>query len=834
MKNSHTKDFGAVIKAIKQNVSSLRFGQDNGLEPDRNGYCRCIFHSDSNPSMKLYDGERGFYCFSCHAHGDVLDLVQQLSPGMDLAGAVRALDRAYSLHLTDGEGAEDLVLKARQYAQQRKLNRELAQNALQAVQNALQDVSDRVDELEAKAAKDAPQDPSEGFPDDFGETLAALENAKAWKADLINREFEMQNAAKDTDTPAAQTVIQFTEEQIMDTPDPYVYLYGISDPFVQQREYERILAYAKTVSRECRAAFVRMWKSYVKSQGADKKTYDAVNVTSFPNQDIVLRCGEYQCDEHGVSYYHPLAGSVTVCPHPILPSRRIVNIDSGEHKTEIAFLRGNVWRSAIFQNTTIASAQKIVQLASWGVAVDSETAKALVTYLNYISSENYDALPEKKSVGRLGWVEGYGFSPYIDELLFDGQEQYRHAFEAVRSQGDRDKWMKVARAVRQGKSVAARMMLAASFASALVSPLNALPFMLHCWSNVSGIGKTVALMLAGSVWADPRQGEYIKTFNSTSVGIEMMAAFCGSLPLCLDELCLKNGKREAFDDMIYGYCEGVGRTRGSRTGGIQKTTAWRNCAISTGEEPLTSARSKAGAINRVLDVNAGDVNMFEDPRTTVAILNANYGFAGREFIETVTPETIDEIREIQLDFQRRMEGQTTDKQSLSASLVLTADTWAERHIFRDGVRLTVEDILPSLTTPESVDVNRRCYEWLLDTINANPSKFEVRDDGTYAGECWGETDWVKGRAWIIKSTFDRLLDGEGFNPTGFLNWAKFKHRIIPGNGHNTVMKRLTGQNGIARCVCLVLDAEEDNEDDGKDRKPDEPKRFAEAEIDIPW
>ena len=44
--------------------------------------------------------------------------------------------------------------------------------------------------------------------------------------------------------------------------------------------------------------------------------------------------------------------------------------------------------------------------------------------------------------------------------------------------------------------------LAASFASALLEPLGALPFIVNLWGE-TGKGKSVNLMLAASVWAEP-------------------------------------------------------------------------------------------------------------------------------------------------------------------------------------------------------------------------------------------------------------------------------------------------------------------------------------------
>lgn len=48
-----------------------------GLKIGRNRMARCPFHpGDRNASLQLYDDH--FYCFSCHAHGDVIDFVSRI------------------------------------------------------------------------------------------------------------------------------------------------------------------------------------------------------------------------------------------------------------------------------------------------------------------------------------------------------------------------------------------------------------------------------------------------------------------------------------------------------------------------------------------------------------------------------------------------------------------------------------------------------------------------------------------------------------------------------------------------------------------------------------
>ena len=64
-----------IYKRIKNTVTALDAAQMYGLNVRSNGMTNCPFHEDHNPSLKL---ERHFYCFGCHAHGDVIDFVSQL------------------------------------------------------------------------------------------------------------------------------------------------------------------------------------------------------------------------------------------------------------------------------------------------------------------------------------------------------------------------------------------------------------------------------------------------------------------------------------------------------------------------------------------------------------------------------------------------------------------------------------------------------------------------------------------------------------------------------------------------------------------------------------
>ena len=65
----------SIFEAVKQSVTTRQAAERYGIRVERNGMCRCPFHHDDTPSMKL---DRRFYCFGCGATGDVIDFVARL------------------------------------------------------------------------------------------------------------------------------------------------------------------------------------------------------------------------------------------------------------------------------------------------------------------------------------------------------------------------------------------------------------------------------------------------------------------------------------------------------------------------------------------------------------------------------------------------------------------------------------------------------------------------------------------------------------------------------------------------------------------------------------
>lgn len=588
---------------------------------------------------------------------------------------------------------------------------------------------------------------------------------------------------------------EYTADDFYNSSEPYAFLYQYKDDkFLLGQMRERLKAQAAKVGVR---GFIGLWNAYLETIN-QQRGISMDNATQFEGQEIELFSGQYVCDEYGVSMTDKYGYEQTICRHPIMPVERLVNIDSGEERLKLAYKKGRAWRTIIVEKSVIASSSSILQLASNGIMVNSENAKALSTYILEMEQLNYDLIPEQKSVGRLGWVGHHGFSPFVDDLVFDGETNFKHIFNAVKPEGSRNAWLYAMQDLRKEKSPG-RLFLAASFASAILEPCGLLPFFLHAWGGTE-VGKTVGLMIAASVWACPKMGEYITTFNSTLVGQEMTATFLNSLPLCMDELQIQSsaGVRD-FDRIIYQLTEGVGRTRGAKTGGLQKTNTWRNCIITNGEHPISNANSGGGAVNRVIEFEC-DEKVYSDLVGICAVIQSNYGFAGREFVEYLqTDGAFDRVNALQKEYYRALlRSDSTDKQAASASAILAADHIATELIFKDGNNLTVADLEKIMTKKKEVNVNYRALEFVYELVERNPNRFKANEFGEYQGEVWGKSEETC--IYIIKSVFDREMGNGGFNSTAFLAWAKRNNVTYTDNGKRTKKARITGS--ATNCVCI--------------------------------
>ena len=87
---------------IKQNVTMREICEMYGIAVSRGGFALCPFHADKKPSMKVYDGKRGFCCFVCDTKGSVIDFVMRVF-GLDFKSAAYKINTDFKLGLPIGE-----------------------------------------------------------------------------------------------------------------------------------------------------------------------------------------------------------------------------------------------------------------------------------------------------------------------------------------------------------------------------------------------------------------------------------------------------------------------------------------------------------------------------------------------------------------------------------------------------------------------------------------------------------------------------------------------------------------------------------------------------------
>lgn len=603
---------------------------------------------------------------------------------------------------------------------------------------------------------------------------------------------------------------EFDADSILDD-EVFIELFEMEDPILRSKTKVQLTRRAKQLG--VKSDFEEIMKGYnqadreMKRQEQENRTVCTVdNYTNFTGPHDRMYCGAWIADDRGVFAQNSGRVDEVACYHPILPVERLRNLETGEEQIKLAYKRNNQWQDIVVPKTMITSANKIVALSGRGISVTSENAKLLVKYLADVENGNDDYIDVQYSTSKLGWINDQ-FIPYDTDIIFDGDNRFKQAFESVSDHGSFDVWLRHVRELRASGRMEVKFLLAASFSSVLVQVLGGLPFFVDLWGETEG-GKTVSLMVAASVWANPDESRYIGDFKTTDVALEAKADMLNHLPMFLDDTSKTSARiRDNFEGIVYDLCSGKGKSRSNKELGINRENRWRNVMICNGERPLSSYVNQGGAINRILEVECGE-KIYQDPQKTAETVKKNYGHAGKEFVEIIKELGEDEIRSIQKEFQKQLlDTDKMQKQSISLSIVLTADKIATDYIFKDGQYISVEEAKKVLIDRNELSDNERCYHFIQDKVAMNGHRF----DAMTSCEKWGIVE--NGYAIFYNSAFDQICKDGGFSKKSFLSWAAKKGIIQQDSkGNHTKQKKIDGKN--SRCVFLQLNPEENVDDDG--------------------
>lgn len=290
----------------------------------------------------------------------------------------------------------------------------------------------------------------------------------------------------------------------------------------------------------------------------------------------------------------------------IYPTNIYQNKETGEEKVKCKFFNGKIWSSFIKDRETLSHCGKITALSKLGVDVTSDSARFLVAYLRtaLISNE----FERETSTSKMGWC-GDSFVPFDDNVIFDGEEKFKKAFEGLKVEGSYEKWLKEAYKVRKD-NVVLRLMMAASFGAVLMKKLDRQTFVTMVWGT-TGYGKSAAARFCQSIWGKSNIGEQVFTMQNTPMFFAKASGFYNNLPCIFDELQLFIDGRGDINKLIMMFGEESDKGRGKSDGGVQDTSTWRTIVLLTGEETASSINSGGGTLNRLIEIYA-DKPMIEN------------------------------------------------------------------------------------------------------------------------------------------------------------------------------------------------------------------------------
>lgn len=511
----------------------------------------------------------------------------------------------------------------------------------------------------------------------------------------------------------------------------FQYVFSITDTV----ERTKVIIELETIALESRKKkeFSRLLKAYQNKFARGKRSKES-NLTEFTNPPIDnLKCGKWKANDsktlkvrYNAATLQEVEEVATITP--ILVEALIRNIDEETEKIKLTFLKNEKWQSITIPRSKVANKAKILDLADYGIEVNTGNSALLVEYIADLVALN--DIPYLQGSERCGWHEE-DFIPYTKKVVFDGEIDYKSTFASIKEEGNYDIWLKEVLECRKFSKVT-QIAMAVSFASVLNEKVDVLPFILHLWGG-TGSGKTVALMIAMSIWGDPEIGKLTRSLNNTHVAMTRYAAFLKDLPFAGDELQTIKNRWASFDELVMLLAEGVDRGRGKIDGGLHALKKWKCAFLFTGEEPITKANSGAGVKNRVLEVEASE-KIVEDGHRTASIVKSNFGFAGQMFLKNL-PEN-EKLVKLFRDIYEQILAKDldiTEKQAVICAIVMLADRLSIKHIFND-TPLEFEDLRPFLATSAQVDMANRAYLIILDWVKSNVNKFSEESKT----EVWGK------------------------------------------------------------------------------------------------
>lgn len=342
---------------------------------------------------------------------------------------------------------------------------------------------------------------------------------------------------------------------------------------------------------------------------------------------------------------------------PVVPTKTLVNVDTGIYSTELAFLdkRIDTWKFITVEDRIIADSNELVKLTSNGLVSTKKQARTLSNYLLEIRDLNQMEIPREELYSSPGWTDDkckeflYPGIPVNGKVLKVQGEFLRDKFG---TKGDFEDWKKRVLKLLTwtiGDDIPLGVLFFL-FGAALSAPVlrivgarNA-QYLLWCQT---GSGKSALVKMLMSVYGRP---EGLKnTFNGTFNSLYDLPKNFNDMPVHIDEFqSASRVLREQMSQFIYGYELGKTRLRLDKNSAMRQLDEYKGVRFMTGEQPMLSSSVDAGAMNRLLSISSRQLFPIEyDLGEHHNFFDDNFGFFGPVWTEHLAKSAVqDELKRL--------------------------------------------------------------------------------------------------------------------------------------------------------------------------------------------
>jgi len=332
--------------------------------------------------------------------------------------------------------------------------------------------------------------------------------------------------------------------------------------------------------------------------------------------------------------------------YPIIITASAKDIDENHEFITLKYKKEGKIYTIQTDRKTISEQRSITILSERGFPVNSVNAKQIIRYLEDFEATNISQL--KKISITHGFGHKYDFKGNLifylpqktynsnESLVFEGRGpgDYEY-FKALQPKGTLEEWVNAIKS----HCLSHPLVMFNLFDGFSVPLLRRYEIQKSSATDHHGrtsTGKTTTNEIVASIYGNP--AKLILQWNFiTPVAIEQIAGLFNGIPIFLDDS--QNADEKKISEMIYLIAHGLGKARGYKYGGLQRTLDWVTKLFSTGERKILEQVKKEGAEARIWSFGISPFGSEEDKETARKVraikkaIYQNYGVAIMPFLD---------------------------------------------------------------------------------------------------------------------------------------------------------------------------------------------------------